>query len=207
MFSLEDRIHFYVQTALTIILRLQIVEDLTAEDRSLTQAVNRQKLNRILTMCLMAVEIDPENIFAKYFLFCPKSILSKVATVELARMDNNFEKYIEALEKLRDYAYTWMERVRDGKLFAFAAWGYLCSGYYDENLSDYKSLAERFLKYAPFPGFIGAYFNSVAGLALKPGQKLTNEQTLQQLTHCRTLLSKDPENYHLFINAANYSFQ
>ncbi|VDK75850.1 unnamed protein product [Gongylonema pulchrum] len=126
MFSPEDRIHFYLQTALTIILRLQIVEDLTAEDRSLTQAINRQKLNKILTMCLMAIEIYPENIFAKYFLFCPKSILSKVATVELARMDGNSEKYTGALGKLQEYAYKWMERVKNEKLFAFAAWGYLC---------------------------------------------------------------------------------
>ncbi|VDK45853.1 unnamed protein product [Gongylonema pulchrum] len=127
MFSPEDRLHFCVQTALTIILRLQIVEDLTAEDRSFTQTINRHKLTSILTICLMAIEIDSENIFA--------NILSKVATVELARVDDNIEEYKEALGVLQDYAYTWMKRVREGKLYAFAAWGYLCVSFTTEQSS------------------------------------------------------------------------
>uniref|UniRef100_A0A915PQW8 Tetraspanin n=1 Tax=Setaria digitata TaxID=48799 RepID=A0A915PQW8_9BILA len=193
MFSSKEQAQFYIQTALTVILRLQLLEG-TVESRIERNLLNMAKLENIENLCDRAIKADKQSLYA--------GMLREYTVVEIALIDdtNNHSSY--ALNVLEEYIEVIQDQFRpEHQLFSlwclFSA--YFINGFTDEAIAYGMELEKDLL----FPGFIASFLvENECPLT----ENIDTECVLNCINQIEKRLDHDPENFRLYLNIAEFHY-
>ncbi|EJW85220.1 hypothetical protein WUBG_03869 [Wuchereria bancrofti] len=183
MFSSEEQAQFYTQTALTIILRLQLLGG-TVEERVEMNISNLIKLENVENLCDRAIKADRQ--------FLHTGMLREYTVVEIALIDNISNHSARALASLKEYIEAIQDKFKP-KDRSFPYGAHFINRDIDEAIKYGMELEKDLL----FPGFIASFLLENKCPA---GENIDTENILNWIGKVEERLKDDPEYFRLYLN-------
>ncbi|KAK6110502.1 hypothetical protein QQG55_40060 [Brugia pahangi] len=187
MFSSEEQAQFYTQTALTIILRLQLLGG-AVEARAEMNTTNLMKLENVENLCDRAIKADRQ--------FLHIGMLREYTVVEIALIDNISNHSARALASLKEYIEAIQDKFKP-KDRSFSLWCLFSAHFINRDTDEAIKYGMELEKDLLFPGFIASFLLENKCSA---EENIDTENILNLIGKVEERLKDDPEYFRLYLN-------